>query len=74
MLDYKKVNQDLYNGKPHLRIIKVSPMNYVSVRGSGNPNEENGNYQEAVALLYGVSYALKMSYRAAMRYQDFKNI
>ncbi len=72
MLDYKKVNQDLYNGKPHLKIINVPSINYVSVRGSGNPNEENGNYQEAVALLYGVSYALKMSYRGSYDIPGFQ--
>lgn len=72
MLDYKKVNQDLYNGKPHLKIINVPSINYVSVRGSGNPNEENGNYQEAVALLYGVSYALKMSYRGSYEIPGFQ--
>ena len=48
----------------HLRtpeIVTVPKINYVSVRGKGNPNEEGGEYQLAIKILYAVSYTLKMS-------------
>ena len=38
-------------------------MNYISIKGKGNPNEENGEYQNAMTLLYGIAYTIKMSYK-----------
>ena len=38
-------------------------MNYIAVRGNGNPNEENGDYQKSIGLLYGIAYIIKMSYK-----------
>lgn len=38
-------------------------MNYIAIRGKGNPNIDNGEYQQAVAVLYAISYTLKMSYK-----------
>ena len=42
-------------------IITVPSMNYIAVRGQGNPNEENGDYKQAIGLLYGVAFTIKMS-------------
>lgn len=36
-------------------------MNYVAVRGKGNPNDEDGDYKAATGVLYVISYTLKMS-------------
>ena len=36
-------------------------MQFVAVEGSGNPNDENGTYQQALGTLYGVQYTIKMS-------------
>ena len=36
-------------------------MKYLAVRGSGNPNDEEGNYKKAVGLLYALAYTIKMS-------------
>ncbi|MGP1368196.1 MAG: hypothetical protein ACTTKX_02905 [Treponema sp.] len=36
-------------------------MNYVAVRGKGNPNDEDGYYKAATGVLYVISYTLKMS-------------
>ena len=47
----------------HIRgpeIITVPAVNYISVRGKGNPNEDGGEYQTAIRILYAVSYTLKM--------------
>ena len=59
--DFKKEFRELYrpSGKPS--IVTVPPMSYVAVRGKGDPNAEGGEYQNALPLLYGVAYAIKMS-------------
>ncbi len=36
-------------------------MTFVAVAGAGNPNEENGAYADALGLLYGFSFAVKMA-------------
>ena len=46
-------------GKPE--IVTVPKMNYIAVRGSGNPNEEGGDYKKSIELLYGIAYTIKMS-------------
>ena len=42
-------------------IISVPKMNYIAVRGKGNPNDENGEYKAAIGLLYGIAFTIKMS-------------
>ncbi len=46
-------------GKPE--IVTVPKMNYIAVRGRGNPNEEDGEYKKSIELLYGIAYTIKMS-------------
>ena len=52
--DYKKEYKEFYlpPKKPH--IITVPPMNFVAVRGKGDPNDPTGDYQAAMEVLYGV--------------------
>jgi hypothetical protein len=42
-------------------IITVPKMNYIAVRGSGDPNTEDGEYKTAIGLLYAVAFTIKMS-------------
>ena len=56
--DFKKEYKELYVPKKQARLIKVPQMNYLAVRGKGNPNETDGEYQQAIKLLYGVAYTL----------------
>ena len=42
-------------------IIDVPAMNYIAVRGKGDPNEEGGDYKKAIEILYSVAYTIKMS-------------
>ena len=42
-------------------IVTVPAMNFLAVRGHGDPNEENGAYKQAIGLLYAVAYTIKMS-------------
>ena len=59
--DVKKEYKDLYQPAATPSIIEVPRMRFVGVEGSGDPNEEDGDYQTALQLLYGVSFTIKMS-------------
>lgn len=52
-------------------IVNVPPINYIAVRGTGNPNEEGGAYQNAVSVLYAVAYTIRMSYKGAYKIDGF---
>ena len=60
-LDYKKAFPDLYAPKQAPALVEVPPMTFIMVDGKGDPNEEGGSYQQAVGLLYGLTFAIKMS-------------
>lgn len=59
--DFKKEYKDLYLPKTKPILIDVPNMKFIMVRGKGNPNRENGEYQEALNILYGLSFTIKMS-------------
>ena len=59
--DYKKEYRELYAPKAKPVIIDVPEIQFVAVEGKGNPNDENGEYQKALAVLYGIQYTIKMS-------------
>ena len=59
--DFKKEYKEFYLAKNKPQIVTVPPMNYIAVRGTGDPNEEGGAYKAAIAVLYAVSYTIKMS-------------
>ena len=59
--DYKKEYKEFYLPPTKPGIVTVPPMNYVAVRGKGNPNEEEGEYKKSIELLYGIAYTIKMS-------------
>ena len=59
--DYKKEYAAYYLPPKKPTIVDVPTMNYIAVRGRGNPNEKDGEYQHAMNLLYGVAFTIKMS-------------
>ena len=59
--DYKKEYREFYMPKDKPEIVDVPEMNFIAVRGSGNPNEEEGEYKAAIGLLYGIAFTIKMS-------------
>ncbi len=61
--DYKKEYKSFYMPPARPVIVEVPKMNFIAIRGKGNPNDEEGEYKTAVGLLYAVSYTLKMSYK-----------
>jgi len=69
--DFKKEYKELYMPKNKPVIIEVPKMNYIAVRGKGNPNDETGEYKNAIGLLYGVAYTIKMSYKGPHKIEGF---
>ena len=69
--DFKKEYKEFYLPKNRPEIVKIPPMNYVAVRGKGNPNVEGGDYQQAISILYSVAYTLKMSYKTDYKIEGF---
>ena len=61
--DYKKEYKEFYLPPRKPGIIDVPEMNFIAVRGQGNPNEADGEYKTAIGLLYGIAYTIKMSYK-----------
>lgn len=59
--DYKKEYKEFYMPKNKPSIVEVPTMNYIAVRGNGDPNDENGEYKNAIGILYAVAYTIKMS-------------
>ena len=59
--DYKKEYKEFYMPKDRPAIVTVPPMNYIAVRGKGDPNQEDGDYKRAIGLLYGIAFTIKMS-------------
>ena len=69
--DFKKEYREFYLPPAKPQFVEVPSMNYVAVRGAGNPNEENGAYHAAIGLLYGVAFTLKMSPKAGHTIDGF---
>lgn len=69
--DYKKEYKAVYLPKEMPSIVEVPSMQYAAVRGHGDPNEPEGEYGRAVAVLYGISYTIKMSYKGSRKVDGF---
>ena len=61
--DYKKEYKEFYMPKNKPTIVNIPKMNYIAVRGSGDPNKENSEYKASIGLLYGIAFTIKMSYK-----------
>ena len=59
--NYKKEYKEFYLPPRKPQIVEVPAMNFLAVRGMGDPNEEEGEYKAAIGLLYGIAYTIKMS-------------
>ena len=49
--DFKKEYKEFYMPKGTPSIVTVPKMNFIAVRGSGDPNDEEGEYKQAIGLL-----------------------
>ncbi len=59
--DYKKEFKELYQPKTQPSLIDVPDLNYLAVRGHGDPNHPSGEYKKSIELLYGIAFTIKMS-------------
>lgn len=69
--DFKKEYKELYLPKNKPEIVNVPKANYVAVRGKGNPNNPEGEYQQAIGVLYAIAYTLKMSCKTDYKIEGF---
>ena len=69
--DFRKEQKEFYRPKDKPGIVTVPAMNFVAVRGRGDPNREGGEYQQAIPLLYGVAFTIKMSKTGGRRIEGY---
>ncbi len=69
--DYRKEYKEFYLPPNKPGIVEVPPMNFLAVRGKGNPNDQDGEYKAALELLYGMAYTIKMSYKGERQIEGF---
>lgn len=72
-LDYKKKDKRFYMPGTKPSVIEVPAMSFIMVDGKGNPNMEGGEYQQAVELLYALSYTIKMGYKKSNKPDDYSD-
>lgn len=69
--DYKKEYKEFYLPKAKPEIVTVPEMNYIAVRGAGDPNAEGGAYKASIGLLYAMAFTIKMSKRSDHRIDGY---
>ena len=69
--DFKKEYKEFYMPKGTPSIVTVPKMNFIAVRGSGDPNEEEGEYKQAIGLLYGIAFTIKMSKKGSHQIEGY---
>lgn len=69
--DFKKEYKEFYMPKSKPEIVTVPKMNYIAVRGKGNPNDEKGEYKDSIKLLYAIAFTIKMSYKGSHKIDGY---
>lgn len=69
--DFKKEYKEFYMPKNRPGIVEIPKMNYIAVRGTGDPNDESGEYKKTIGLLYGIAYTIKMSHKGTHKIDGF---
>lgn len=69
--DYKKEYKEFYLPKNKPELVTVPSMNFIAVRGMGDPNEEGGGYKQSIGLLYGIAFTIKMSKKGERRIKGY---
>lgn len=59
--DFKKEYKEFYLPPKKPQTIDVPAISFIAVRGTGDPNEEGGDYKAAIGILYSLAYTIKMS-------------
>ena len=69
--DYKKEYKEFYMPKNKPSIVEIPKMNYIAVRGKGNPNAEDCEYKKTIGLLYAIAFTIKMSYKGSYKIDGY---
>ncbi len=69
--DYKTEYKEFYLPKNRPEIIEIPAMNFIAVRGKGDPNDEGGEYKAAIGLLYGIAFTVKMSKKGSRQIEGY---
>ena len=69
--DYKKEYKEFYMPKDKPTIVTVPKMNFIAARGSGDPNDEGGDYKQAIGLLYAIAFTIKMSKKGSRQIEGY---
>lgn len=69
--DYKKEYKEFYMPKKKPGMIEVPPMNYIAVRGKGDPNVEGSEYKASIGLLYAIAFTIKMSKKGSRQIEGY---
>lgn len=69
--DYKKEYKEFYLPPKAPELVTVPAMNFLAVRGEGDPNQEDGAYKQAIGLLYAVAYTIKMSKKGGHKLEGY---
>lgn len=69
--DYKKGYKEYYLPPKKPGVVEVPEMAFLAVRGHGDPNEEGGAYKDALEMLYGGAYTIKMSKKGDHRIEGY---
>ena len=69
--DFKKEYKEFYMPPKKPSAVLLPKMNYIAVRGKGDPNDDNGDYKKTIPLLYGIAFTIKMSYKGSHKIDGF---
>ncbi len=69
--DFKKEYKEFYLPKQQPQTVCIPKMNFIAVKGKGDPNQENGEYKQALEALYTIAYTIKMSYKGEHKIDGF---
>ena len=69
--DYKKEYKEFYMPKNKPNIVEIPKMNYLAVRGKGNPNDKDSEYMNSIGLLYSIAFTIKMSYKGSHKIDGY---
>lgn len=69
--DYKKEYKEFYLPSRKPGIVVVPELNYIAVRGKGDPNVPKGEYKAAIGMLYAIAFTIKMSYKGSHRIDGY---
>ena len=69
--DYKKEYKEFYMPPKKPTIVTIPSMNYLAVRGKGDPNTPDGEYKQAIGLLYAIAFTIKMSKKSGRQIEGY---